>query len=354
MYTVGAKGCVPAGNRDASCDPAAPPRLEYFAEDTPAGFPHPRPMAPFAPLGENTWVFAVAVINSGGPDEGLFASCYKNPGDGGGEGGPAQGMCKWDDALNQLVKFGAEWPRNATLSLNGAKAVQRLSPTDAAASPQFVWFVDGFVSSRVPANAASIADHTQFEMLEPPASPAPGGQPWRCETVNYNVFAERYVCVGSADGNVKTVSFSHSLRGPYVNGTVVATHNSTGSSCYNTMHLAPFDLSNGTIFFACTLTSMWSNNQTLGPNLWSSCLFGSRLGSGQGCAPVAPRYEYVLLQPRTQRARLLPRPSVAHGPRPAPAPAPCRLRVCSRCSGMRGVLSRYNNLVYRVELARLL
>ena len=309
MYTVGAKGCVPAGDGDASCDPAAPPRLDYFAEDTPAGFPHPRPMAPFAPLSDNTWVFAMAVINRGAPDETLVASCYKNPGDGGGEGFPAQGMCKWDDATSQLVPLGPRWPRNASLNLNGAKAVQRLSPADAAATPKHVWFVDGFVSSRVPADAASIADYSNFETLERPPSTLSGPGRWDCETVNYNVFAKRYVCVGGSGAgskNVdKAVAFSHALRGPYVNGTFVASHNSTGSSCYNLVHLAHLDLSNGTIFFACTYTSMWSNNKTLGPNLWSTCLFGSRLGSGQGCAPVAPRYEYNNLVYRVELALLL-------------------------------------------------
>jgi hypothetical protein len=32
---------------------------------------------------------------------------------------------------------------------------------------------------------------------------------------------------------MKSVAFSDSLRGPYVNGTVVATHNVSGASCYN-------------------------------------------------------------------------------------------------------------------------
>ena len=35
----------------------------------------------------------------------------------------------------------------------------------------------------------------------------------------------------------KTVAFSRNLRGPYVNGTVVATHNASGSSCYNAVRL---------------------------------------------------------------------------------------------------------------------
>ena len=92
----------------------------------------------------------------------LVFTDYKNPGDGAGPGEAAQGMCRWDDSKSQLVKVGAEWPRNATLSLNGAHTVQRLSPTDANASPKYVWYVNGFVSSRVPADAASIADFSKF------------------------------------------------------------------------------------------------------------------------------------------------------------------------------------------------
>ena len=63
----------------------------------------------------------------------------------------------------------------------------------------------------------------------------------------------------------------------------MATHNASGSSCYNGLHMPHLDLSNGTIFFACTYTAMWSNNKSLGANLWSTCLFGSRLGSSSGC-----------------------------------------------------------------------
>jgi hypothetical protein len=119
--------------------------------------------------------------------------------------------------------------------------------------------------------------------------------------VNWNHFAQRYVCLGE---NL-SIAFSHSLTGPYVNGSVVATHHASGSSCYNAVHMPHLDLSNGTIFFACTYTAMWSNNQTLGPNLWSTCLFGNRLGSGQGCAAVAPRYEYNNLVYRVELAPLL-------------------------------------------------
>ena len=75
--------------------------------------------------------------------------------------------------------------------------------------------------------------------------------------------------MGGENGD-KTVAFAHALTGPYVNGTLVATHNASGSSCYNAVHIAHLDLSNGTIFFACTYTSMWSNNKTLGANLWST------------------------------------------------------------------------------------
>jgi hypothetical protein len=61
----------------------------------------------------------MTVIGAGTPEEQLFAAYYKNPGDGAGPGEAAQGMCKWDDTKQQLMKVGHEWPRNASLSLNG-------------------------------------------------------------------------------------------------------------------------------------------------------------------------------------------------------------------------------------------
>lgn len=217
------------------------------------------------------------------------------------------GMCKWDDKRRQLATVGPEWPRNATLSLNGAHAVQRLSPTDtASALGQYIHYCNGYISSRVRADASSIADYNKFEILDPPPTTT-----WHCDTVNWNNFAERYVCLGDDGGecmcpaactpcfsmhwphllenlqpidprtalahpirsilsnrvslshkaleatiyssldacilgvtvelNVhagdKTVAFSHNLRGPYVNGTVVATHHVSGSSCYNAVRL---------------------------------------------------------------------------------------------------------------------
>jgi hypothetical protein len=95
MYTVGAYGCLPNGDHDGNCNPAAPPRLDYIAENTTAPwtdgtFHHPQKIAPIAPLDQNTWIAAVSVIKSGS-DEALFAAYYKNPGDGAGPGEAAQG-----------------------------------------------------------------------------------------------------------------------------------------------------------------------------------------------------------------------------------------------------------------------
>ncbi len=96
MYTVGAFGCLPSGDHDRNCDPAAPPHLDYIAENTTAPwtdgtFHHPQKIAPIAPLDQNTWIAAVSVINSGSSGEALFAAYYKNPGDGAGPGEAAQG-----------------------------------------------------------------------------------------------------------------------------------------------------------------------------------------------------------------------------------------------------------------------
>lgn len=177
------------------------------------------------------------------------------------------GICKWDDKRRQLAKVGVEWPRNATLSLNGAHAVQRLSPTDTtSALGQYIHYCNGYISSRVPADASSIADYNKFEILDPPPN-----MTWHCDTVNWNHFAGRYVCLGGDGGECtanrsaelsalplhyslyatmpvtvesivhagdKTVAFSHNLHGPYVNGSVVATHNASGSSCYNAVRFS--------------------------------------------------------------------------------------------------------------------
>ena len=357
MYTVGARSCLPGGGpaAAANCDPAAPPALQYFGEESPPGFHHPHPIAPIPPLSQNTWIAALATIDAGTPQEALFGAYYKNPGDGAEPGSAAQGMARWDDESQTLIKHGEEWPRNASLSLNGVHAVQRLSPADAARLPKYVWFCNGAVNSRVLADAASMSSYSSFESLPRLGL---GATEWHCQTVNWNVATGRYVCMGTAAVNsasdVQSIAFSHSLRGPYVNGSVsrnsfpsfatsslppppllsappsprpspmllsslvltyagwrlavlqvVSTHNASGSSCYNALHMPHLDLSNGTIFYACTYTSMWSNNRTLGPNLWSTCLFGSRLGSGQGCAPVAPRYEYNNLVYRVDLMRLL-------------------------------------------------
>ena len=75
-----------------------------------------------------------------------------------------------------------------------------------------------------------------------------------------------------------------------VNGTLVGDHNSSGSSCYNGLHLPSLDQQGGRIVhLACTFTAMWSNT-VQAPWVWSSCLFG--LNAHQDCAPTVPRYEY--------------------------------------------------------------
>jgi len=93
MYTVGATSCAPPQVEDETaetgCKASEPPNLTYFAENATSGqtarrWPSPKPMAPFAPLAENTWLAGLSVIAPGTPQEALFANYVKNPGDGGG------------------------------------------------------------------------------------------------------------------------------------------------------------------------------------------------------------------------------------------------------------------------------
>ena len=103
---------------------------------------------------------------------------------------------------------------------------------------------------------------------------------------------QRYVFLGSGGdpgGLGVYVAFSDALLGPWVNATLVATHATSGASCYNGMHLPAMD-EGSTIHFACTCTSMWSSGGA-GPGVdWDTCLFG--LNPHAQCSPVVPRYEY--------------------------------------------------------------
>lgn len=249
MYSVGATSCLPATDPQ-HCSAAAPPNLQYFAQESPLGFHHPQPLAPIPPLDQNTWLSALVVINANTTDEALYAYFFKNPGDGAGPGTALQGMARWNDTTQQFVPV-SYWPMNTTLSLD--HTVQVLSPADANSG--FVYFAHNGVNARVPASAAALASYAAFEMLSWP-TPAE----WGSGSVNWNAWAERYVYVGAGDGDAMYVGFSQTLQGPWEYATIVASHNTSGSSCYNPVHLPHMDLEQGRVIsFACTYTAMWSN-----------------------------------------------------------------------------------------------
>jgi len=294
MYSVAAHSCVPD---DGECNAADPPALEYFG-NTSGGFPRPQPIAPIAPLEENTWVSAFFVLSSNQPNETLYGHYYKNPGDGAGQG--TEGVARWDDSTSQLVKV-AEWPTNLASGLEGAHTVHRLSPADELAG--YAYFVNGAVRVRVKTSPGHAMDPHSYEQLHPVPSN------YSCATVNWNAYAQKYLCIGEVPDKrfggplPLTLAWGDSLAGPFVNGSVISTHEKSGSSCYNPLQMPHMDLENGrVIFVTCTFTAMWTNTNH-NPDLWSSCLFG--LNSRQGCAPVVPRYEYNNIVSRIDVGRLL-------------------------------------------------
>ena len=81
---------------------------------------------------------------------------------------------------------------------------------------------------------------------------------------------------------------STEIVGPWDKCTVVATHDWTGSSCYNPLQLAWLDEDEGkVVYFACTWTSMSSSAPG---NTDRVCKFDEY--GGVGCAVAVPRYEY--------------------------------------------------------------
>ena len=78
------------------------------------------------------------------------------------------------------------------------------------------------------------------------------------------------------------------LKGPWRECTTIATHNVTGTSCYNPLQLPWLDEGGGkSVYFACTFTAMTSS----GPGSTDrSCRFDDY--GGIDCAVAVPRYEY--------------------------------------------------------------
>ena len=123
MYTVGATSCLPPDpsrvtGDGGGCSATDPPALAYFGAEEAGGFHHPIPMAPIAPLAQNTWIAALTVVDGGAA---LFSNYYKNPGDGAGPDQAQQGMARWDPAANQF-KSGHLPPHTRTPHLRSCSA----------------------------------------------------------------------------------------------------------------------------------------------------------------------------------------------------------------------------------------
>ncbi len=319
MYSVGATSCIP--DDTPTCNAEDPPALVYFSQTSAEGVHSPLPLCPIPPMDQNTWLAGLVTLDSGKPTEALYSFFFKNPGDGvgghkvsntrmhvmasnamrdstdmdgeseqqmkvtqqmtlDGAGPPQEGIAKWDDDKRTFVPV-VLWPLNTTFSLD--KTVQVLSPADARQG--FVYYASNGIFARMPATHDAMANFSALEILTSYGKVPPA---WGSGSVNWNAYAQRYLYLGAGDGGLY-VAFSHSLEGPWENGTLVATHAGSGSSCYNPLHLPHMDVDGGRVIsFACTYTAMWSN--TIQPSEWTTCLFG--LNSRQNCAPVVPRYEY--------------------------------------------------------------
>lgn len=177
---------------------------------------------------------------------------------------------------------------------------------------QYTYFANSGVHARVKSTPNDIVNYSAYEVLSadlvwlPVASNevnltvAPHQRAMRRDgvmvdmgggTVNWNSWTRKYLFVGTS--NAVFMAFADQIEGPWVNATMVASHQQTGSSCYNGAHLPHMDLDGGrVVHLACTYTAMWSNGGAGQPgNSWSTCLFGLN-GSKAGCASVVPRYEY--------------------------------------------------------------
>eukprot|EP00659_Diplonema_papillatum_P005624 gene5624-8576_t len=242
MYSVGARSCLPSGG--GTCDLSQPPGLTFFGEGG-----SPKPMAPIEPLAENTWVSQFITVKDG-DDELLFGKYFKNP-------SGRNGVMQWDAAKNQFNEV-SEWP-TGSMTIDGGHPIRLFSPADAADGENYAFLSSGFGGSGLPQTGVDVPI---------------------------------------------TVSWSHSMLGPFVNASKVIDYTASGSSCYNPLQVPHLDADGGkTMFIACSYTAMWSNIDT-NPNEWTSCLFGAN--GKQNCAPTAPRYEYNNIVQKVDVSLILP------------------------------------------------
>ena len=113
-------------------------------------------------------------------------------------------------------------------------------------------------------------------------------------TVNYNEALGQYLLITEYSSTDRRgaifAGVSSSLTGPWTYVTPVLSHDVTGASCYNPLHMPWMDEEGGRfIYVACSYTAMWSDKNN--PNSqWYTCLTG--VDSYQNCATPVPRYEY--------------------------------------------------------------
>lgn len=115
-------------------------------------------------------------------------------------------------------------------------------------------------------------------------------------SVEWNEYLKKYLCLldagrgelwfGVASSLTPFPKFMTNSDGVYK----IADHDTSGSSCYNQILIPQlYDEGDKTVRFACTFTSMWSENQRDDPS-WTTCLFGMKFGDG--CSENVGRYEY--------------------------------------------------------------
>ncbi|GMH99066.1 hypothetical protein TrST_g8324 [Triparma strigata] len=301
MYTVGAKfpGAV---------DPDEPPALKYFKEKD-GGFEHVKPMAVVEPLEQNSWVAGVIVLG-----DRMYANYVKNPGDGESAGAIATGMMVWDDEEEEFHVVSV-WPDDHGF-LNGAHTIQRLGPDEV--NDGYIYFDNNL---RVKRLEESILDHLAYEIYDytvgswvqydhdaakfrrrfngrRPKLTRDSGEPQSLgvTSVEWNEHLKSYLCLLDAGRGELWLGVANTLT-PFPKFTTesdgvfkVADHSTSGSSCYNQILIPQlYSSSDSVVRFACTFTSMWSENTSDEPT-WTTCLFGMKFGDG--CSENVGRYEY--------------------------------------------------------------
>lgn len=318
MYTVGATSCVPQSN--GKCKANEPPGLKYFSSQE-GGFLHVKPMAPdIAPYEQNTWIAAVMVFTNSNGEEVMYSNYMKNPGDGENAGSIQSGMAKWNDAL-EVFEATSSWPLDIAF-LNGVHTMQLLG--EDVNADGYVYMSGGL---RVLATEETVIEYTSYQQYNLDThmweylyaglgrlgegnsttakhvgattrkiklhltSLLPSS--WSVASVEWSEYVGMYVVLGNGGmhGGIY-LAVGPRVTGPWSKGVLVASHNTSGTSCYNQVLLPHLFRDNGRyIQFACTFTAMWSDTDNeFSDSSWSTCLFG--MNDGANCANTVPRYEY--------------------------------------------------------------